>query len=581
MPKRNTLKIIFVIAVILIAMIFTLREIIVYNQQRAEFENKTYDTLEDFDTVREVCFYLDCEYIREEISSSKNYDLDIYLKFKYDLYSDGASNEEYFYRAAILFEQVVGYQNIRLIDEEKEIVMAMVGDTSKKKILKLYINGNDNYYGEKDTIEALENYKATNISRMEIQSKVLKDLLANEWKAQNVDFGSQESTFDGYDIYFDEGIEVRKIGTKIFNIVFTEKYTEQIVNGITVNTESSKIVDILGNPAFGEVNSKILGYKGEKIYIFFEENRVSVYPVETNSKEQELLTTIETFRQTRDLKAFINTITDMWPDYDEYEYDEDKVNLVYTTKGVKFEFNTQRDNGIIFYNNYSGTYISDLRQSKNNLPLYTYFVDTNSVYEKEQENKIKHDYSYLRDNYEYVKDQTLRYSLGDMEKYEFDSKKYFVKYEEGEYNLKIISLDNSVPPLEIEDKVNSYFWISDNLVAYGIKNRGIYLINVDTKEKSIIIEGQDDFYIKNYNNGFLYYDDKYLIYGLANEGMDSYIWINDSIIIYSKKNQGIYLYNIATQERSTIIDGQEEFNLVKYENGRLYYDNTNIFYIIY
>ena len=61
---------------------------------------------------------------------------------------------------------------------------------------------------------------------------------------------------------------------------------------------------------------------------------------------------------------------------------------------------------------------------------------------------------------------------------------------------------------------------------------------------------------------------------------DSLIWLDSENLAYSIRNVGIYRYNINTKETNTIIEGTEEYNLIKYENGRIYYDNTNIIYLL-
>ena len=579
MPKRKSIKIVGIIAVIFLVMIFALRQILMYTQEQSEFQNKSYDTLQDFQTIQEVAKYLDCEYIQEEKSKNEKYDKDIYLTFKYDLYTDGASNQEYFYRASILFAQVTGYTNIRLIDDSKNLVIAIIGDSANKVILKLYINGNDNYYGEKDTIKALESYKDTNISRLEIQSSIINDLITNEWEAKQVDLGTQESTLDNYAIYFDEGYDVKKVGTKVFNIVFRQKYDKEVVNGIKVGTDLKEVVNKLGEPSFGGVDRYLLGYKGEKMYIFFTEKTISVYPVQSASNEQQLLTLIEKFRQDLNLKSFISSITDLWPDYDKYEYDENYVNLTYTLRGIQFKFNVDRDSGVVFYSNYGGSYITDLRKNKNNLPKYTYFTDENLVYENEYSNKSSiHNYAQWKSDYTYKK-ECLKDYMGIEEEV---SGKFFVKEDESG-KASILSLDDDNPPSEINEKVYSYIWLDDYNLAYSIQNKGMYLYNAQTMETKIILEGQDNFQIKSYENNRIYYDDKNMIYlldGSLPSNYDSIIWLNDDTLAYSKKNQGIYKYNLTTQETETILEGNETFNLVKYENSRIYYDDKNIIYIL-
>lgn len=582
MPKRSTIIVAIVTSLVLIGTIFFLRQIIIYNQQRTAYEEKTYDSLEDFETVQEVAQYMDCEYIKEISSPNENFDLDIYLKFKCDLYTDGASNEEYFYRAAVLFAQVTGYKKIRLIDDSRNLVLAIVGNG--KKIVQFFINGNDNYYGDNDTIKALENYKEQNISRMEIKSEILKKLIENEWNFENIDFGTQETTYDDYEIYFDEGIEVKKLGTKVFNIVFTDKYEDTIVNNLKVSSSFDEIEKSLGEPSFGKVDEKIIGYKAENMYIFFEKNRVSIYPSEKVESEHEFLTLLENFRQNIDVKKFVSDVTDLWPNFDKYNYDSDYVDLVYSLKGIKIEFNTQRDTGVTFYNNYSGSYISDLRANTSDLPNYTYFKDENLVFLKERTNYSGiHNYSAALKDYLYVKSQVQFYPSNNIDndnRYLKDSNKFFIVDEVFPHTLKILSVNGDYPPNEIDVLINDYLWIDDSTLAYSIKNKGIYTYNAETREITTFIEGNSDFDLKKYENSVLYYDNSHAIYGLMNEAVYSYIWLDNTHLAYSIKNQGIYLYNTETKEKNTIVEGTDEFKLIKYENGRIYYDNTNIFYLL-
>ena len=116
-------------------------------------------------------------------------------------------------------------------------------------------------------------------------------------------------------------------------------------------------------------------------------------------------------------------------------------------------------------------------------------------------------------------------------------------------------------------------------------NRKIHedLYNAETRKTSTIIEGQDNFEIKDYVNNKIYFDDKEMLYILDSnlpQRYDSIIWLDNENLAYSIRNVGIYRYNINTKETNTIIEGTEEFNLIKYENGRIYYDNTNIIYLL-
>ena len=592
MLRKKTIKIIGFVIAILILLIVVVRAVILYNQKQNQFENKTYDSIEDFYTVEEVAKYMDCEYIREEKPKNLSYDLDIYLKFKYDLYTDGASNKNYFYRAIVLFAQVTGYQNIRLIDDSKSIVIAVVGDSDNKKIKKIYINGKENYFGEEDTIKELEKYQTAATTRITVNSKILQEIINNHWNTTKVKLGTQESTLDDYEIYFDEGYRVKKSATTIFNIDFMEQYKEPVVNNIKVGTSLEEVQNQLGTPAFSSGGSSgFIGYTSYNLYVFFWADHISIYRNENMNDEQQFLTLLNKFREDTDVKSFINQLTDLWPDYTSYEYDSQYLHLTYILKGIDIKINVDQDNGVTFYSNYNGSYLKDLIEQKDNLPKYTYYNNQNMIFQNEQRKASSllnrkfivdtfnfNAQLYKENRKEGIEDKTIRY--------ERTSNK-FVVYQKnvrnGNLMIYIISSDNQYPDSEIETKVNSYLWLDDTKLIYSIKNKGIYLYDAITRETKTLLEGNDTFQIKDYANNKIYYDNMEFTYVLDSnlpEKCDSMVWLNNENIAYSIRNQGIYRYNINTKETNTILEGNETFDLKQYVNGRIYYDNTNIMYLV-
>lgn len=592
MLRKKTIKIIGFVIAILILLIVVVRAVILYNQKQNQFENKTYDSIEDFYTVEEVAKYMDCEYIREEKPKNLSYDLDIYLKFKYDLYTDGASNKNYFYRAIVLFAQVTSYQNIRLIDDSKSIVIAVVGDPDNKKIKKIYINGKENYFGEEDTIKELEKYQTAATTRITVNSKILQDIINNHWDTTKVKLGTQESTLDDYEIYFDEGYRVKKSATTIFNIDFMEQYKEPVVNNIKVGTSLEEVQNQLGTPAFSSGGSSgFIGYTSYNLYVFFWADHISIYRNENMNDEQQFLTLLNKFREDADVKSFINQLTDLWPDYTSYDYDSKYLHLTYTLKGIDIKINVDQDNGVTFYSNYNGSYLKDLIEQKDNLPKYTYYNNQNMIFQNEQRKASSllnrkfivdtfnfNAQLYKENRKEGIEDKTIRY--------ERTSNK-FVVYQKnvrnGNLMIYIISSDNQYPDSEIETKVNSYLWLDDTKLIYSIKNKGIYLYDAITRETKTLLEGNDTFQIKDYANNKIYYDNMEFTYVLDSnlpEKCDSMVWLNNENIAYSIRNQGIYRYNINTKETNTILEGNETFDLKQYVNGRIYYDNTNIMYLV-
>ena len=62
-------------------------------------------------------------------------------------------------------------------------------------------------------------------------------------------------------------------------------------------------------------------------------------------------------------KVFVDTIKNIWKDYDIYDFDENNVKLQYTLKGLAVKYDSTTKKGVIVYNNYKGKLLrkSDFR----------------------------------------------------------------------------------------------------------------------------------------------------------------------------------------------------------------------------
>lgn len=512
MPKKKNVKKILIIVVILFALILGVRELALNAIERAKLENKTYTSISDFTSVKEIAKYMGCTYIKEEPSTGEKYDIDIYLKFKYPLYTDEVSNEDYYYQMIALMLEYLNYQNIRLIDQENDIVIAVEGDKENKTIKNLLINGEDNYFGKMNTEKILQNYETTQTQTLDIQSSVLAKLIENDWEEKKVSFGTQESICDNYKIYFDEGIEAKSVGKVIFNLVLTQKYKENIVNGLNALSDEDTIKQTLGEPDFTITNPHTIGYKSSQLYIFFntEYKRVSIYRIQNTTEEEKekIKSMLAQLSVDGNGVMFASNLTDMWEDYDSYEYSDGYISLQYTLRGIKFEVNVTENNGLLLYNNYTGTLIRDLKNGENISNVYVMKEDLIYTYEQKYETK------------QFAQQYAISNAIDEEEKTGIKSnglgsKKYFIQNISKDISYKLlrfISLNSENYNFDLDLRVDSYLWLNDDNFAYSIRNQGIYRYNVITKETQIIIEGTEEFDLREYNSGYLKYDDKEVIY---------------------------------------------------------------------
>lgn len=512
MPKKRNVKKILLIVIILFIAILAVREIIVKAIERDNAEEKTYTQISDFTSVKEIAEYMGCTYIKEEESTGDKYDIDIYLKFKYPLYTEDVSNEDYYYNMIALIVGYLNYQNIRLIDQENDVVIAITCDKAEEQLEELLINGDTNYFGTQESLKSIEKYQVFDMVEIEVQSQELKELISKGWVTDEVDFGTKETEFDDYDIFFDEGIEVKTINKKVFNIIFTEKYEKEVVNGIKVNTSFEEIKKTLGTPTFNHSNYVenrekeigYIGYKGKDIYIFFSENEISIYRIENADTTTNLADAIETFNQDGNTLEFVSTITDMWTDYEEYVYSDDFVELKYPLKGVEIKFNIDKQNGVIIYNNYNG-YISkentiqEIVKNVNLLPQNIYLeLEEDAVDNEEKERKNQYNIRY----------GNIIIGEPDIITEEFN---VIIKEQKAqEITLIFISKNRKYANFEKNIKTSNLWKYNETQFIYSVTNKGIYLFDLTTRENKVLIEGDNQYIIKNIENNQILYDNSIL-----------------------------------------------------------------------
>jgi len=359
-----------------------------------------------------------------------------------------------------------------------------------------------------------QEYIPTQKTEMQIDSKEIQQLIENDWYTSKVNFGTEESTFENYTIYFDEGIETRTIARKSFNIIFTDKYTKSIINGLKVGDSFEKIIKELGNPSFGNENDEVIGYLGNEIYIFFSKQEVSIYRAEKKEEDYtDFISLIMFYDQNKQAWDFGNGLSELWKDYDKYNYGQDYADLIYSLRGVRLQFNYTTRNGITFYKNYTGEIlegmtIQDLASDMEYKPDYIHLeLEKDLVYETELERYSK---------FYYIKNPTL--VEGDettqkKEQEEFVSSQFRVdaEKENDRYkNIKIISLSGEHPRAEItrDKEIDSYIWFDETHLLYSIKQKGIYLYDCITREIHTVLEGNEKFNLKKVDKSVLTYDEE-------------------------------------------------------------------------
>lgn len=386
--------------VIIILIIFLLVLLYSFARQKV-LENKKYSSIEAIPTNEAAVSIMGCRYIKEQRSEASNYQLDIYLEIGKPLYEDESStNEIYYSQLTQLMAKVNKYTSFRLIDEKKQLIVAVICDEVSKEIQQTIINGDSNYYGHLKSYRELKGYTETPNTQFDIQSNYIKTLLENDWNKKFLNVTFSEDLEDSYKLYSVENLKVKYNGEKVFNLIFLDTYEGNILNGLTTKSTLSEVIEKLGKPSFGDVEDNVIGYKSNELYVFFTEDEISVYRGPNVENTEEFINIVNSYLKEDNLKKFVSDVTDLWTDYDSYYYDAYTVNLQYVSKGIKIKYGIDGNHGITFYKNYLGNVLNGktfkelAKTDIEEIPKYIYFSNSDSIAEYEI-SRAKHHWEML------------------------------------------------------------------------------------------------------------------------------------------------------------------------------------------
>ena len=450
----------------------------------------------DLKTVEDVINYYKCRFISLEESEDVNYSFDVRLEFCKPLYDGDISNEEFYISLIEDVARVINYQSFRLIDEKNEIKIEVV--CLGGKIDNIIINGIEDYIIYTDSQISLKKYKEIPVKQFNIEAPILTEAINTSWN-KDINFGTRDSIYNQYNIYFDEGIKVRNIDSRIYNIIFTKHYQGTVINGITPGTALEIIKETLGEPSFEDEELEVIGYKGDSFYIFFTKNEVSVYRLGKSDVDDFLKLADEFLTDKIDFLEMMNQLTYIWPDYSEYNYEADKVFISYPLKGMDIKINYDNTTGIILYNNFN----APLARTKAYLENTEFMgmLSLDNVFEAEKR-RITNDNEEQEGLKAYKEENILPGYVSAI----YDC---YPVLEEDMYitKLRFISKNNDRPNRELNDSIDGFLWLNDVYIAFSKKNKGIYLYDLNVGIVKEILTGEADYTLKSFENGILKFDD--------------------------------------------------------------------------
>lgn len=444
--------------------------------------------------IKQVFDYYECTYYKTTSSKEKGYENDIYALIKYAPFESTGlvhSNQKLYETIIKAVSTRFNDVGFRIIDEEKNIIIRCKKNGNN---VNYTINGDYNYFSNRQAqYNALNNdEKITNI---EVISPLLNEIINNNWSKAGVKelLGTVDSNCNDYDYYFDEGYNVKTRNLKIFNIVFTNKYQGEVFKGISTGKDNNEITKILGEPITLDDDVNLIAYKTEKFYAFFHEGEISIYRTEEINEEEntKFANLVSTLLENNDYKKFLDNLTDLYPDYDEYVQEENSIKITYPIRGFSVILN-QEKNAINIYKNYKGKITNDFSlsdvQNGQALPKNIYSMKQNLISLTEWNRINARSEGEIRPPKNFAKNFKLTYNGGIYRFYSVDKNNY---------------------DSEINDaNVTSVFGLYDSTFVYGKYNDGIYLYNAENRQSTKIKSDTGNCIITSIHDNNIMYDDK-------------------------------------------------------------------------
>lgn len=495
---KRQIRAIFItgISILLLLLLFLILGIVFVTNSNNK--NKDINISSGFNSIQEIVEHYNCRYKNETYKEKREYPTEINLVFSKKLYENDTSNEEFFNNIIEDVAKFIKYTNFKMVDTETHITINVVCENGK--INQIVINDIEDYFVYMDSQLEITKYEEIDTISLLPDANVLNYLIENNWST-DANFGTRESIFKNYNIYFDEGTKFRKIGSSIYNVIFTEKYFGPVVNNIQVGATLSAVKDRLGKPAFEDEDLDVIGYKGKDIYVFFTKNEISIYKNKRYDYKEFWKLADEFLEEDMEFKEFMNELTYIWTDHSEYTYSSDYMFMSYPNRGVEIKLNYDGMSGIILYNNLSDD-LSTIKKYLNHTEFISR-LNLDSVFEAEKR-RVKEEKDFAQECIDLEKDEETK-SMLFYKKLEKDTSGQTVK-------VCFSSKNGEYPNRELNEPVATYVWISDNHFVYSLYRKGIYDFDVITGEKTVIVENADEEYnIEKFMNDVLTYDGREVV----------------------------------------------------------------------
>lgn len=132
-------------------------------------------------------------------------------------------------------------------------------------------------------------------------------------------------------------------------------YDKPIVNDIKITDDMQTVISKLGEESRKYINSRdSIILEDDRIYLLLDmKNHIGYVYFKRDAQISKFMEYVDKYLKDRDIKSFVNSMTETYKEYDKFEYNSRKVHLVYSTLGIEiYATNTDKmNNGINIYEN--------------------------------------------------------------------------------------------------------------------------------------------------------------------------------------------------------------------------------------
>ena len=371
------IAVILAIIICILHIIDTLKQNEIIPSQNQEIIVQVKENPKDY-TIEEILQAHECNVISYSIEHDEKQYYKIYLKFRYPLYKSGVSQEEYFNNIVDDLTEKIGI-SFNLVDQSRDIDIFVDPEND------IYtINGIEDYF-ENNSYVKVNSHTTTKAIQTTRSSIKLNRIINNSWNRHNLNLDEEPEEIEKEWIYY-YGYKINYSDININYIIFDKEYEEEIISGIKVGEEFSKIKQILGKPMY-ENSKDMIGYKTINGYVFFYEDYIALYPCMEYTNINLEKNIMEYYNQEYDgyRTNFILDIKDNYTDF-KSEIIEDGVKLYSVTRGIDLYLYDDKTMEIEIYDNYNiGSQLRKLAEI-NKIKL-NYDMDSVYLYETQRISK--------------------------------------------------------------------------------------------------------------------------------------------------------------------------------------------------